>query len=374
MIRSSSFLPAALTAFLAFGAPASAVTQRAVGLDRIVAVVNKDIVTLSEVAEQRAEAERQLRKQGTPLPAREVLERQVLERLILLKAQIQLARESGIRVDEIQLDRAVQRIAENNRMSLPAFRQMLASDGVDFERFRQEVREQILLTRLREREVDEKVLVGESEISLFMEQNSDGLGERVEYNVSHILLRVPEQASPEQIARVQQKADKILADVRAGVEFATLAASYSDAPDALQGGALGWRERERLPDLFAQALASMKPGDTSLALRSAAGFHLLKLAGRRAASEARKPVRQTHVRHILVRTNEVVSEADAKRRLADLRERVVTGGADFAVLARQFSEDGSAARGGDMDWVYEHDTVPEFERAMDLLKPGEISQ
>jgi peptidyl-prolyl cis-trans isomerase SurA len=372
MKRIAAIVGAALAVVLA-GAAGAAV-PRVTPLDRIVAVVNKEIVTLSELEEQTAEAERQLRKQGTRLPERAVLERQVLERLILLKAQLQLARESGIRIDEVQLDRAVQRIAEGNHMSLPEFRQTLARDGVDFEHFRQEVREQIMLNRLREREVDEKIQVSDSEIDLFLDEAKQAAGARVEYNASHILVRVPDQASPEQLERARQKADKVRAEALAGGEFANLAASYSDAPDALQGGALGWRGRERLPELFTQALAGMKSGGLSEVLRSPAGFHIVKLNDRREASAAEKPVPQTHVRHILVRTNEVVSETDARRRLADLRDRVVTGGADFAALARQYSEDGSAAQGGDMGWVYEHDTVPEFERAMDALQPGEVSQ
>jgi len=370
--RIAAVLGAVLGVALA-GAAGAAAPQVAL-LDRVVAVVNKDIVTYTELEEQTAEAERQLRKQGTPLPARSVLERQVLEQLILRKAQLQLAGESGIRVDEIQLDRAVQRIAEGNHLSLPEFRQTLARDGVDFEHFRQEVREQIILNRLRERDVDEKVQVSESEVDLLLEEAKQASGAQVEYNVSHILVRVPEQASPEQLERARQKAEKVRAEALAGGQFATLAASYSDAPDALQGGALGWRGRERLPELFTQALATMQPGGVSEVLRSPAGFHLVKLNDRRESSAAEKPVPQTHVRHILVRTSEVVSETDAQRRLANLRERIVTGGADFATLARQYSEDGSAANGGDLGWMYEHDTVPEFERAMDALKPGEISQ
>jgi peptidyl-prolyl cis-trans isomerase SurA len=376
MKRMAAIIGAALAVSLAgaLAAAAGAAAPQITHLDRIVAVVNKEIVTYTELAEQTAEAERQLSKQGTRLPERAVLERQVLERLILIKAQLQLARDSGINVDEIQLDRAVQRIAEGNHMSLPEFRQTLARDGVDFEHFRQEVREQIMLNRLREREVDERIQVSDSEIDLLLEETRQAAGAQVEYNVSHILVRVPEQASPEQVERARQKADKVRAEAAGGGGFATLAASYSDAPDALQGGALGWRGRERLPELFAQALATMKPGELSAVLRSAAGFHIVRLNDRRESSVAEKPVPQTHVRHILVRTSEIVSEADARRRLAELRERVVTGGADFAALARQYSEDGSAANGGDLGWVYEHDTVPEFERAMDALAPGEVSQ
>jgi peptidyl-prolyl cis-trans isomerase SurA len=346
---------------------------RIVLVDRIVAVVGKEVVTMSELAERREFAERQLQRQGTPLPDRAVLERQILERLIIDKAQIQLARDSGIRVEEIQLDRAMERVAEQNRMSLPEFRQALEKDGVPFSRFREEVRQQIQMQRLREREVDDRVEVSDAEIDQFLAGQSTAGPSRSEYFIAHVLVRLPEQASPEQIDAARKKVEKARAEASSGVDFAKIAASYSDAPDALQGGALGWRPEDRLPELFAGAVKSMKPGDLSGVLRSPGGFHLLKLVDRRGAGESAS-VQQTRVRHILVRTSEVVSEADARRRLLDIRERIVTGGQDFAQLARVHSADGSASRGGDLDWVLPGDTVPEFERAMNDLKVGEVSQ
>jgi len=369
IFRSICVLP-----LLWLGVPPAAFAQHAALIDRIVAVVNKEVVTLSELNEQVASAERQLRRQGTPLPERSVLERQLLERLILQKAQLQLARDSGIRVDEIQLDRAVQRIAENNKMTLVGFRRALEADGVNFERFREEVREQILLTRLREREIDDRIQVSDSEIDLYLEELKATGNERVEYNIAHILVRVPEQARPDQIEQARERAQKARAEALAGHDFGKLAATYSDGPDALRGGAVGWRERDRLPELFTSALDKMAPGTVSEVLRSPAGFHVLKLVDRRAAGSASAPVVQTHARHILVRTSEIVSEADARRRLSELRERVVRGGEDFAELAKRYSEDGTAARGGDLDWVHPGDTVPEFERAMNALAPGEVSQ
>ena len=347
--------------------------QRVVLVDRIVAVVGREVVTASELAERRALAERQLRGQGTPLPERSVLERQILERLILDKAQLQLAKESGIRVEEIQLDRAMERIAENNKMALSAFRQALEKDGVPFDRFRDEVRQQIQLQRLREREVDDRIEVSDSEIDQFLAESKASSGARSEYNLSHVLVRLPEQASPEQIDLARQKAEKARAESASGTDFAKIAASYSDAPDALQGGSMGWRAEDRLPEIFTGALKSLRPGETSPVLRSPGGFHVVKLMERRGAAEGAL-VEQTHARHILIRTSELVSEADARRRLADLRERIVTGGADFAALARVHSADGSASRGGDLDWLLPGDTVPDFERVMDALKPGEISQ
>jgi peptidyl-prolyl cis-trans isomerase SurA len=186
-------------------------------------------------------------------------------------------------------------------------------------------------------------------------------------------VRLPEQASPEQIDTARKKAEKARADAGSGIDFAKVAAGYSDAPDALQGGAMGWRAEDRLPELFAGAVKGMMPGDVSSVLRSPGGFHVIKLVDRRGAGDG-APVQQTHARHILVRTSEVVSEADARRRLSDLRERIVTGGADFGELARLHSADGSASRGGDLDWVLPGDTVPDFERAMNALKIGEVSQ
>ncbi len=362
-----------LLAVLLAAAPASR-AQSVSPVERIVAIVNKEVITASELNDAVAAAERQLRRRGTPPPERAVLERQMLERLILDKAQTQLARDSGIRVDELQLDRAVQRIAQSNNLSLADFRAALERDGLPFDLFRQDVREQIVLTRLREREVDDKIQVSDSEIDLFLEAMKSAPAERAEYNLAHILVRVPEQASPERVEAARARAEKALAEARAGADFAKLAASYSDAPEALQGGALGWRPHDRLPELFADALEKMNPGDLSPALRSPAGFHLLKLLERRNAGISDAPVAQTRLRHILIRPGETVSETEARRRLADLRSRIVSGEADFAEMARANSDDATAARGGELDWVYAGDTLPEFERAYRDLKIGEISE
>jgi peptidyl-prolyl cis-trans isomerase SurA len=284
-----------------------------------------------------------------------------------------MARDIGIRVDEVQLDRAVQRIAQNNNMTLADFRRALERDGVPFDAWREDLREQILLNRLREREVNDKIQVSDSEIDLFLEEMKTNPA-RVEYDLAHVLVRIPEQATPEAIGAARARAEKAQAEARAGADFGRIAASYSDAPDALSGGALGWRTQDRLPALFAGALRAMKPGEVSEVLRSPAGFHVLKVIGRRDASGGDAPVTQTRVRHILVRTNEVVSESEARRRLEDVRERVLNGRADFAEMARVHSDDASAGRGGALDWVYPGDTVPDFERAMQELKVGEISR
>jgi peptidyl-prolyl cis-trans isomerase SurA len=232
----------------------------------------------------------------------------------------------------------------------------------------------MVLSRVREREVDDRIQVSDTEIDLFLAEMQAKPDSRVEYQISHILVRVPEQASPERIETARARAEKALAEARTGGDFATLAASYSDAPDALQGGAVGWRSHDRLPELFSSALARMQPGTVSEVLRSPAGFHLLKLNERRGAALDNAPVAQTRLRHILIRASESMSEGEALRRLNDLRARIVSGEADFAEMARVHSGDATAARGGELDWVYPGDTVPDFERAYQELKVGEVSQ
>lgn len=376
MNRIFSFLWAAALGLCVSASPAAA--QRISLVDRIVAIVNSEVVTLSELNENVAIQERQMRRQNTPVPEPRQLERQVLERLIIQKAQLQMAKETGLRADEVQLDRALSRIAENNKMTLATFRQTLEKDGIQFDRFREEIRNEIMVTRLREREVEDKIQVSDSEIDLYIAE-AKGPGapqDDVEYNFSHVLVRLPEQATPETIQAAKARAERVIADAKAGVDFAKLAASFSDAPDALAGGNMGWRPHDRLPEMFAAALKDLRPGEVTPPLRSPAGFHVLKLVDRRGGSPVAgggAPVQQTHARHILIKTNELVSEAEARRRLSDLRQRIVNG-ADFAELARSQSEDSTAAKGGDLDWIYRGDTVPEFERAMDELRAGEISQ
>jgi len=360
----SSPAPAAKTA--------AAKPSQVVPIDRIVAIVNTEVITRRELDDRIRIATQQLHKQNVQLPEPAVLERQVLERMILDRAQLQFARDTGIRVDDLTLDRTIERIAENNHLSLPEFRQVLARDGIDFDRFREDIRGEITISRLREREVDNKVQVSESDVDDFLESQKATLTDATEYQVRHILIRVPEQATPDQIDRLRLRAAEAVRQLREGADFGRVAVSFSDAPDALQGGNLGWRNAARLPDLFTAALSHMKPGDISDVLRSPAGFHVIKLEGTRGGSSA-MVVDQTHVRHILIRTNDQVSEAEAVRKLQILRARIKDG-ADFGELARLNSDDGSASRGGDLGWVYPGDTVPEFEHAMNALAVGQISQ
>lgn len=339
--------------------------------DRIIAVVNSEVITFNELRQRLDSVVSQLRRQGTPLPPADVLEKQMLERMVVDKVQVQFAKENGIRIEDAQLDMALNRIAANNKMTLAQFRQALEKDGIAFAKFREEIRQEITVSRLREREVDAKLLVSEGEIDNYLAGASAG-GSAEEYQVAHILVRSPESASPEQLQKLKAKAEQILDRLKRGEDFAQVAAAYSDAPDALQGGNLGFRPLDRMPNIFAETVQKMQPSQLSPVIRSPNGFHIVKLVAKKGGASI-PAVQQTHARHILIKVNEVVSEAEAKRKLQAVKERLDHGG-DFAELARLYSQDGSAPKGGDLDWLYPGDTVPEFERAMDALKVGEVSQ
>jgi peptidyl-prolyl cis-trans isomerase SurA len=352
--------------------PTDAARRRIIPVDRIVAVVNNEVITQYELQLRLRDSLRELERRGTSMPASAELERQVLERLITERVQLQLARDSAIRVDDADLDRTVARIAEANKMTVVQFRDAFERDGVPFTRFREDLRNEVVVQRLREREVDNKITVAESEIENYMADQKEGRDGPSELLLSHILIRVPDQANPEQLQRQRARADEVVRRLKEGADFAQLAAAYSDAPDGTKGGDMGWRSRDHLPDLYVDASANLRPGEVSEVLRSPAGFHVLKMVDRRSA-DAPLMVEQNRVRHILVRTNEVVSEDEARRKLEGLRERIVNG-ADFGDLARQYSDDGTSSRGGDLGWVYPGDTVPDFERAMIALEPGQLSQ
>ena len=351
--------------------PSSEPASQPVPADRIVAVVNDEVITHHELRSRLDSALGQLQRQGTALPPREVLEKQMLERLVIDKVQLQFAREVGLRVDDAQLDQALQRIAANNKLTLAQFRVALEKDGIAFASFREEIRAEMTIARLREREVDGRIFISEGEIDNYLAGEAGQAGGE-EFEMAHILLRAPESASPEQIQQLRAKADQIVERLGKGENFAQLAAAYSDAPDGLRGGDLGWRSLNRLPTMFAEAATRLKVGEVSPVLRSSNGFHLVKLLGKRGGG-ALPAVQQTHARHILIKVNEVVSEPEARHTLESLRQRIKHG-ENFADLARLFSQDGSASKGGDLGWIYAGDTVPEFEQAMNRLAPGELSE
>ena len=346
--------------------------SRIVLLDRIVVIVNDQVITRRDLDERVATVLTQLRQQGTPLPPRSVLEKQVLERMIFNQVQLQYAKETGLRIDDATLEKTLSRIAEDSKLTPAQMRAALEKDGVGFDKFREDIREEITIARLREREVDNRITIADSEIDNFLSTRQIQEGKTDEYNLSHILVSVPEQASPERLQERRARAEQALAQIKGGADFRQVAASFSDAPEAVQGGALGWRETTRLPVLFADAIKGLKAGEVSGILRSPNGFHIVRVNERRGQG-APLIVSQTHARHILIKTSELISESEAKDRAVKLKERL-DNNADFAELSRLQSEDSSASRGGDLGWLSPGDTVPEFEKAMNALRPGQISE
>ena len=345
---------------------------RIVPVDRIVAVVNDEVITQNDLNERVNLVVKQIQKQGGQLPSADILTHQILERMINDLVQVQVAKESGIKVDDATLDRTIERIAAENNLPLAQFRAALERDGIKFPRFREDIRNEIMLARLREKEVENSVVVTDAEVETELAREEREASGDSEFNLAHILVLVPAQATPDQIEQRRRKAVQALSDLRRGVNFAQVAATYSDAPDALQGGALGWRSSARLPAIFLQTLERLQPGEVSDVLRSPNGFHIVKLLDKRGKAAA-AGVQQTHVRHILLRAREGLSESEARDKLQRLRDRIVAG-EDFAEVAKVNSEDASASKGGDLGWVAPGDTVPEFERAMNALKDGEVSQ
>ncbi|MFC5472630.1 peptidylprolyl isomerase [Paraherbaspirillum soli] len=346
-------------------------------VDAIVAVVNTDVITQQELAMRMHDVMQRLRSQNVELPPAAELQKQLLERMILERAQVQLAKEYGIAVDDTMLDRAISRIAEQNKLSMADFRRQLEHDKIAFPAFREEIRQEILLQRLREREVDNKIQISESEVDNYIAAENSNKQTAQELNLAQILIRVPENASAEQIAQRAKRAEEAMQQIKSGGNFATVSAAYSDASDALTGGDMGWRAQDRLPSMFVEAVANLKPGQVSGILKSSNGFHIVKLVDRRASSGSKTPAatatQQTHARHILIKVTPTVSAAEAKRRLLELKERLDHNAAKFEDLAKLYSNDLSASKGGDLGWLYPGDTVPEFERVMDALKPGQIS-
>ena len=342
-------------------------------IDRIVAVVNENVVTRHELNQILKATVKQLQKQGVQPPAPAVLEKQLLERVILNRVQLQLAKETGLTVSDAELDQTLRRIAQENKLSMPEFYTALERDGISFNRFRDEIRDEIILVRLKEREVNNRVNVTEGEVDNFLHSQQGSSSQDDEYRLAHILIQVPEQANVSQLADRQLRAEAALAQLKNGADFARVAAEFSEASDAMEGGLLDWRPGAQLTKKFAEILASMKPGDITPVIQTSNGLHILKLVDRRNQKASATIVEQTHARHILIKISELTSEADAKRRIVELKERLDHGG-KFEELAKLHSEDGSAPSGGDLGWVSPGDTVPEFEQAMKTLKPGQISE
>ncbi|MDP2794450.1 MAG: peptidylprolyl isomerase [Sulfurisoma sp.] len=362
-----------LVAGVAQAQKAPGAASRPIEVDRVVAVVNDEALTLHELRSRLVAVERQLRGQGTPLPPRDVLELQLLERMIIDRVQVQFARETGMRIADGEVDAALRRVAEGNRLSPANFKAALERDGIVWAKFREDIREEMTIARLRDREVDNRIVISEGEVDNYLASAEAQGSEAQMVHLAHVIVRVPEQSTAPQLAKIRARAEQALQQIRAGEDFAKVAAVFSDAPDALTGGSMGARPADRLPSLYADAAKNLKPGEASSLLRSPAGFHIVKLLGRQGGTLAVPALRQTRSRHILIKVNELVSESEARRKLVGLKERLDNGG-DFAELARLHSNDLSAAKGGDLGWLYQGDTVPDFEKAMDALKINEISQ
>ena len=373
-----------LIALMVTGLPLSAVqaqTQAPASAPRsadyIVAVVNAEPITNSEVRTRLARVQQQLAQERAPVPPRAELVRQVLERLIAERAQVQAARQAGLKVDEGAVDDAERSVARQNGIEVAELRRRLAADGIPQASFREDLRSQILLARMRERETDGRVRVSEAEIDQFLRDLQSTSLEDLELNLAQVLVAIPENASPAQVEALAAKARRVQAQARAGEDFAALARQASDATGSApgasgNGGAFGLRPADRYPQLFVEATAALPVGAVSEIVRSGAGFHVLKVLEKRQSGGL--AVVQTRSRHILLRLGPQLTEAAARQRLSEYRQRIASGQADFAALAREHSQDGSAPAGGDLGWANPGMFVPEFEDVMDGLAPGQIAE
>jgi len=341
-------------------------------LDKIVTVVNNEVITQVELDDRTDTLYKQFVQKSGQTPDREALRKQVLERLITDKVLIQYGRETGLRIDDGMLDGAVSRIAEDYKLDVPNFRIKLQQEGIEWTKFREEIRKEILFARLRDREIDSKTVVTDAEVENQLRSEAAAGGNEEEILISHLLVSIPEQADPEQIARREARAKQAMDKLKAGQSFAQVAATFSDASDALQGGSLGWRPMSRVPSLFSGLAQSMKKGEVSSIIRAGNGFHIFQVEDRR-GSKISQIVKQYHLREILVRLNATVTENDARAKLAGIRARWQAG-EDFQLLAKLNSEDENRNKGGDIGWVSQGESFPEFDKIMTVLKPGEVSE
>jgi len=344
-----------------------------VEVDRVVAIVNNDVITSSELGDRIAQIKKQLAVKHTQLPPDDVLRKQILERMILDEIQLQMAKTAGIRVDDEQLNHVISNIAKQNSMTLDQFRQFLESQGYSFAKFREEIRKEVIIGQLRKNKVDNQVYVSEQEVDNQLKKLGNQNELDNEYHLAQILIPISESAQPNEIDTAKQKAEDVYTQLNFGADFAKTAVSVSADQHALQGGDLGWIKQGQLPTVFADIIPKMKPGEITKPVRSASGYHILKLLETRKQNQ-KHVVEQTLARHILIKTSEIMSSDEAKLKLERIRNEIISGH-DFATVARASSDDtGSAADGGNLGWVSPGTMVPEFEDEMNKLKPGEISQ
>lgn len=350
----------------------SLTAQALQSLDHIVAVVNEDVITHLELQQRIKEFTRQMKEKGIPIPDEKILKKQVLERMLIDSAQMQVAKSQGIHIDDLTLNKMLENLARNNQMTLENLRKSLTTEGINFENFREQTRKDLTISQLQNRMVFDRIRISPQEIDHFLEQEAkDGESSGDKYHLAHILIAIPEAASPEDISKSADKAKKIISIIEQGESFRNTALKYSQGQQALNGGDIGWRTAAELPSLFLNAAKTMKTGEISKPLRSASGFHIIKLIEKKTQQHL---VKQTHARHILIRSDEITTEEQVRKKMSELKARLDKG-EDFAALAKKHSQDpGSKVNGGDLDWSSEGSFVPRFEKVMNSLKINEISE
>ncbi len=343
-----------------------------VPLDRIVAIVNDDVIMQSELETKIRTVRGQLQQQGTQLPPASILERQVLDKMVQTRIQLQIAQRSGVKVDDESLNRTISNIAAENQVSLSQFREILEKDGYNYEQFREDIRNEITLSQLRKRQVENRIIVTEKEIDNFLTNQEFQGTTQTEIQISHILLALPSEATSDEIAQVRQVANQVREDLLSGADFTDTAKTISDGGNAESGGDLGWRKLEDVPSLFADYIPDMEKGDISELIQSPSGFHIIKISDIR--SDEKNIVQQTHARHILIKPGDLINSTQARDKAEKLKVRIENGD-DFALLAKGNSDDpGSAIKGGDLGWQSPGALVPEFQKMMDLMEPGQVSK
>lgn len=348
------------------------VAQAGESLDQIVAVVEDGVILESELVAKLAGIKRNLRQSGTALPPDNVLVPQVLDRMILDKIQLQLAEKAGIRVDEETLRAAVQQLAERNKLSVEEFRRSLTAEGVNYADFQEQIRNEILLGRLRSNQVNSQVKVSDAEVENYLKSLGGSTGGDPDYLLGHILVATPRAAAPADVQKAKEKAEKLMDEIRKGKDFKQAALGGSDDEQALKGGDLGWRKKSQIPSLFIEFIGKMQEGDVEGPIRSPSGFHIIKMLGIKGGGD--HTLTKTRVRHILIKTTEVLDDEEARQKLLALRRRI-EGGEDFAAIARGHSDDkGSAIKGGELGWVQPGALVPPFEAVMDKLAINQLSE
>lgn len=342
-------------------------------LDRVAATVNEGVVLQSELDEQLFLIVERLRAQKLDLPPQNVLQKQVLDRLVLQELQMQRADRAGIKVADEQLNNALKNVATQNKITLAQLPEVLAEQGIDYASYRDGIRKEIAMQILRQRDVIARINVSPREIDQFIERQKKMPSEGNQYDVSHILIAVPQAATPEELDEAQKKADEVYRRATSGEEFGRLAVAFSNSQTALEGGRLGLRKGSELPTFLAEPIASMKAGDVTKPIRTPSGFHIVKLNEIKGDTQVIE--NQVHARHILIKPNELQDDATVAQKLSGIRDRIVNKGENFSAVASVVSEDpGSAAEGGDLGWAGPGTFVPEFERQLAQLQPDEISQ